>query len=178
MRISVPNRVRGASRIGLLLAIPWLAAASARPAPRPPASFDVAGLSAPVEILTDRWGVPHIFASTLDDAFLAQSLQAARDRLWQIDLWRQRRLGGMAGRPASGGGGAGGERVGGWGGGFGRGGGRVAPRGPAVGAGPAGELKRVYARATAGARFTKDRLPSFGPEAFIDGPSLPFGSNN
>jgi penicillin amidase len=97
MRISVPTGVRGASRAALLLAIPWLAAASAGPAPRPPASFDVAGLSAPVEILTDRWGVPHIFASTLDDAFFAQGFQAARDRLWQMDLWRKRGLGEMAG---------------------------------------------------------------------------------
>jgi acyl-homoserine lactone acylase PvdQ len=97
MRISVPNRVRGASRIGLHLAIPWLAAASAGPAPRPPASLDVAGLSAPVEILTDRWGVPHIFASTVDDAFFAQGFQAARDQLWQMDLWRKRGLGEMTG---------------------------------------------------------------------------------
>ena len=54
------------------------------------------GLGQPVEILTDRWGVPHIYASTLDDAFFAQGYQAARDRLWQMDLWRKRGLGEMA----------------------------------------------------------------------------------
>lgn len=43
----------------------------------------------PVEILRDRWGVPHIYASTVDDLFFAQGYLAARDRLFQIDLWRR-----------------------------------------------------------------------------------------
>ena len=30
------------------------------------------GLKQPVEILTDRWGIPHIYAKELDDAFFAQ----------------------------------------------------------------------------------------------------------
>lgn len=54
------------------------------------ARFDVPGLEAPVEILVDRWGVAHIFAGGQDDLFLAQGWNAARDRLWQIDLWRRR----------------------------------------------------------------------------------------
>lgn len=45
------------------------------------------------EILIDRWGVAHIYASSSDDAFFAQGFNAARDRLWQIDLWRRRGLG-------------------------------------------------------------------------------------
>ena len=53
----------------------------------------VAGLAAPVDILIDPWGVPHIYASTTGDAFWAQGFQAARDRLWQIDTWRRRGLG-------------------------------------------------------------------------------------
>jgi penicillin amidase len=60
------------------------------------ASIEVAGLAAPVDLLTDRWGVPHIYATTLDDAFFGQGFQAARDRLWQMDLWRRRGLGEMA----------------------------------------------------------------------------------
>ena len=51
------------------------------------------GLSAPAEILVDRWGIPHIYAATSRDAFLLQGFNAARDRLWQIDLWRRRGLG-------------------------------------------------------------------------------------
>ncbi len=52
-----------------------------------------AGLSAPVEILVDRWGVPHIYAGSERRRVLAQGFNAARDRLWQIDLWRRRGLG-------------------------------------------------------------------------------------
>ena len=55
--------------------------------------YTVSGLRAPVEILIDRWGVSHVYASSLYDAFFAQGWVAARDRLWQIDLWRRRGLG-------------------------------------------------------------------------------------
>ena len=51
------------------------------------------GLSAPGEIIVDRWGIPHIYAATQPDAFRLQGFNAARDRLWQIDLWRRRGLG-------------------------------------------------------------------------------------
>jgi penicillin amidase len=53
----------------------------------------VRGLSAPAEIIVDRWGIPHIYAQSSRDAFFLQGWNAARDRLWQIDLWRKRGLG-------------------------------------------------------------------------------------
>src|ERR1700722_12694494 len=56
----------------------------------------IAGLSAPVEISVDKWGVPHIKAENLPDLFFAQGFNAARDRLWQIDLARKRGLGFLA----------------------------------------------------------------------------------
>jgi penicillin amidase len=56
----------------------------------------VAGLSRAAKICVDRWGIPHISADTQDDLFLAQGFNAARDRLWQIDLWRKRGLGRLA----------------------------------------------------------------------------------
>ena len=59
-------------------------------------SYAVGGLEEPVEILVDRWGIPHIYASSLRDVFFAQGFNAARDRLWQIDLWRRRGLGRMS----------------------------------------------------------------------------------
>jgi len=40
--------------------------------------------------------VPHIRAQTHYDAFFVQGFNAARDRLWQIDLWRRRGLGQLA----------------------------------------------------------------------------------
>src|SRR5690348_9960789 len=49
----------------------------------------VPGLRKPVEILRDRWGVPHIYAQTVDDLFFAQGYITAKDRLFQIDLWRR-----------------------------------------------------------------------------------------
>lgn len=54
------------------------------------------GLSAQAEIVVDRWGVPHIRAASARDAFMVQGWNAARDRLWQIDLWRKRGLGMLA----------------------------------------------------------------------------------
>jgi len=56
-------------------------------------SYAVSGPQASVEILIDRWGVPHVYATSPYDAFFAQGFNAARDRLWQIDLWRRRGLG-------------------------------------------------------------------------------------
>ncbi|MET0275054.1 MAG: penicillin acylase family protein [Phenylobacterium sp.] len=53
----------------------------------------VTGLAQPAEIVVDRWGIPHIYARTARDAFFLQGYNAARDRLWQIDLWRKRGLG-------------------------------------------------------------------------------------
>ncbi|GAA4496195.1 penicillin acylase family protein [Actinoallomurus oryzae] len=57
------------------------------------ATYVVSALAEPVEILVDRWGVPHIYARSPDDVFVAQGFNAARDRLFQIDLWRRRGLG-------------------------------------------------------------------------------------
>ena len=58
--------------------------------------LDVPGLAAPATILVDQWGVPHIQAASQRDAFFLQGWNAARDRLWQIDLWRKRGLGLLA----------------------------------------------------------------------------------
>jgi penicillin amidase len=47
------------------------------------------GLSAPVRVTRDRWGIPHIYASTVADLFVAQGFVQAQDRLFQMDLWRR-----------------------------------------------------------------------------------------
>ena len=56
-------------------------------------AWTVAGLGAPADIVIDHWGIAHIFAASMRDAFFLQGYNAARDRLWQIDLWRKRGLG-------------------------------------------------------------------------------------
>lgn len=66
------------------------------PPDTPTDDYPVSGLAADVEVLVDRWGVPHVYADSRLDAFVAQGFQAARDRLFQIDLWRRRGLGHLA----------------------------------------------------------------------------------
>jgi penicillin amidase len=86
----------------LSLAVSWPAAALAQavspaepsaPAAVPTQTLRIPGLAAPAQILVDRWGVPHIYARSEDDAYFVQGFNAARDRLFQIDLWRRRGLG-------------------------------------------------------------------------------------
>ena len=52
-------------------------------------AVEVPGLRAPVRVLRDPWGVPHIYAENRDDLFFAQGYVQAQDRLWQIDMWRR-----------------------------------------------------------------------------------------
>lgn len=64
-----------------------------RGAPAQNQEYVVSGLEQTAQIIVDSWGVPHIYAETHYDAFFVQGFNAARDRLWQIDLWRRRGLG-------------------------------------------------------------------------------------
>src|SRR5262245_25458578 len=52
-------------------------------------TYRIPGLSAPVRVVRDRWGVPHIYAQTTGDLFAAQGFVQAQDRLFQMDLWRR-----------------------------------------------------------------------------------------
>ena len=72
-----------------------LLAAAAHAAPRQETAT-VAGLSQPAEIRIDRWGIAHIYAADRRVAFFLQGYNVARDRLWQVDLWRKRGLGLLA----------------------------------------------------------------------------------
>ncbi len=49
----------------------------------------VRGLKDSVEVIRDRWGVPHIYAKNSDDLFFAQGYITAQERLFQLDLWRR-----------------------------------------------------------------------------------------
>ena len=53
-------------------------------------------LQHPVEIITDKWGVPHIYAKSTHDLFFAQGYQAASDRLFQFEIFRRKATGTMA----------------------------------------------------------------------------------
>jgi len=55
-----------------------------------------AGLSESVEILRDQWGVNHIYAKNQHDLFFAQGYAAAKDRLFQFEIWRRQATGTIA----------------------------------------------------------------------------------
>jgi len=78
------------------LAGAWALGTRSASAAAPSTPYAVPGLRAPGEILVDRWGIPHIYATSEPDVVFLQGFNAARDRLWQIDLWRRRGLGRLA----------------------------------------------------------------------------------
>ena len=57
--------------------------------PQVSGTIAIAGLTAPVRIVRDTWGVPHVYAASQDDLFIAQGFVQAQDRLFQMDLWRR-----------------------------------------------------------------------------------------
>ncbi|NKZ01362.1 penicillin acylase family protein [Nocardiopsis alborubida] len=79
-----------APALALVLATGYPVHASEHP---PGERFESEALKEDVEILVDEWGVPHIYAQNTDDLFFAQGFNIARDRLFQIDLWRRQGLG-------------------------------------------------------------------------------------
>ncbi|NNJ88968.1 MAG: penicillin acylase family protein [Eudoraea sp.] len=62
----------------------------------PKDQFTLAGLEEPVEIVRDQWGINHIYAENEHDLFFAQGYAAARDRLFQFEIWRRQATGTVA----------------------------------------------------------------------------------
>ena len=62
---------------------------SKRRLPQIDGTLNVPGLTAPIEIIRDRWGIPHIYAANTHDLFFAQGFVHAQDRLWQMELNRR-----------------------------------------------------------------------------------------
>ena len=60
-----------------------------RPLPKFKGTLNFPELHEPVEIITDRYGVPHIYAENEDDLFFAQGYAHAQERLWQMELNRR-----------------------------------------------------------------------------------------
>jgi penicillin amidase len=54
------------------------------------------GLTDEVQIITDVWGVPHIYAENEDDLFFACGYVHANERMWQMDLVRRTGYGRLA----------------------------------------------------------------------------------
>ena len=51
------------------------------------------GVKAPVKVIRDKWGVNHIYAKNETDLFFAQGYCAAKDRLFQFEVWRRQATG-------------------------------------------------------------------------------------
>lgn len=62
----------------------------------PVVKLTVPGLTKPVEIIKDHWGISHIYAKNEDDLFFAQGYNAARDRLFELEMWRRQATGTVA----------------------------------------------------------------------------------
>jgi penicillin amidase len=101
------SRRRGtvARIVGLLFALvvvlilgmsTWVYVQSRSSLPRVDGQVRVEGLSAPVAVIRDAQGVPHIRAANLHDLVFAQGYVTAQDRLWQMDALRRAALGELA----------------------------------------------------------------------------------
>jgi len=56
----------------------------------------LSGLNEPVEVIKDTWGISHIYARNQPDLFFAQGFNVARDRLFQLEIWRRQATGTLA----------------------------------------------------------------------------------
>ena len=54
------------------------------------------GLKESVEIIRDEWGINHIYAKNQHDLFFTQGYAAAKDRLFQFEIWRRQATGTVA----------------------------------------------------------------------------------
>jgi penicillin amidase len=82
--------------IALGLFSAWLCHTARASLPQLDGQVTVAGLNAPVSVVRDAHGVPHLTAATLEDLFFAQGYVTAQDRLWQMDMTRRSVAGEMA----------------------------------------------------------------------------------
>ena len=57
--------------------------------PRVRGRLGLAGLVAEVTVARDRWGVPHLNATSMEDAAFAVGVVHAQDRLWQMEVTRR-----------------------------------------------------------------------------------------
>lgn len=91
--ITIAIGLIGALVLGFL-ALVW--AIFRRPLPKVKGEQTIAGLDAAVEIVRDRWGVPHIYADSEHDVWFAQGYVHAQDRLFQMEYERRLARGTMA----------------------------------------------------------------------------------
>ncbi|MGD2068292.1 MAG: penicillin acylase family protein [Gemmatimonadota bacterium] len=85
------NVVRGLVVLGALTAVLgslWLHRVRSGPGSLE-GTVEVPGLGTSVTVLRDSLGIPHLWAESLSDLAFAQGFVTARDRLWQMELFRR-----------------------------------------------------------------------------------------
>ena len=85
-----------ARALAVALVVALNASAGGASGQAPATSVQIAGLSNPVEIIRDHWGINHIYAQNEADLFFAQGYAAAKDRLFQFEIWRRQATGTVA----------------------------------------------------------------------------------
>ena len=94
------NAAAAVALVALLVAAAGLVAVLALVGrdPGPPAQgvLAVRGLAAKVRVVRDPFGVPHVEAETIADAFFALGFAHAQDRMWQMELLRRSAHGRLA----------------------------------------------------------------------------------
>ena len=85
------NAARGVAALFVILALAltgawwWIH----RSIPPLDGRIPLAGLQGPVDVRFDAFGIPHVFARSDEDAWRAVGFLQARDRLWQMELYRR-----------------------------------------------------------------------------------------
>jgi penicillin amidase len=88
-RIVKPLRTIVLSVLILVVALGLLGLYTVRRSfPQTRGTITLNGLDGPVDVVRDSMGVPHIYASSEHDLFMAQGFVHAQDRFWQMDFWR------------------------------------------------------------------------------------------
>lgn len=75
--------------VAVLATAGYVIAVAYRALPTLDGTVQLAGLSAPVRVIRDARGVPHITAGSRHDLLFAQGYVTAQDRLWQMDVLRR-----------------------------------------------------------------------------------------
>ena len=80
--------VLGLMIVGIVAGTLFFRYSVSRAFPQTEGTIQIAGLEGDVEIIRDSMGVPHIYADTPHDLFMAQGYVQAQDRFFQMDFWR------------------------------------------------------------------------------------------
>ncbi len=76
----------GLAAAGTAAAWHWMAR---RPLPKQKGTIVLGGLEGPVRVRRDRWGVPHVEATSAADIWFGEGFCHGQDRLWQLDFYRR-----------------------------------------------------------------------------------------